>query len=183
MLKTKLTDVSVKAAELYFLPVQMRIPLKFGPETVNSVTCARVRVTVANGSGKRAVGWGETPLSVQWVWPSRLPLEGRHTALKEFCLQLAQAWGRFAGSGHPMEIGHAFQEQVLPKLWATFNKSRPAAEQMPWLAALVCCSPFDIAVHDAFGVLNDLPIYQTYTNEFMTRNLSWYFGPEEKAAL
>ncbi len=182
MLKTKPTDVSVKAAGLYFLPVQTRIPLKFGPETVNSVTCARVRITVANREGKRASGWGETPLSVQWVWPSKLPLEGRHAALKEFCLLLAQDWGRFTESGHPMEIGHAFQQQVLRGIWDTFNKSRPTAEQMPWLAALVCCSPFDIAVHDAYGVLNDLPTYQTYTSAFMTRDLSWYFGPEENAA-
>ena len=76
---------------MYFLPVETRIPLKFGPETVTYVTCARVCMRVEDQAGHSAEGWGETPLSVQWVWPSRLSYEERHIALKEFTLQLAQA--------------------------------------------------------------------------------------------
>ena len=40
------TDIRVTGAELYLLPVQTRVPLKFGPEVLTEVTCARVRVTV-----------------------------------------------------------------------------------------------------------------------------------------
>ncbi|MDY0091776.1 MAG: hypothetical protein RBT80_03660 [Candidatus Vecturithrix sp.] len=36
------TDITPKDVRLYFLPVETRVPLKFGPETVTSVTCARV---------------------------------------------------------------------------------------------------------------------------------------------
>ena len=79
---SKPTDVRVVATRLYFLPVQMRMPLKFGTETTTSVTCARVCVTVEGRDGKRAEGWGETPLSVQWVWPSRLPYAERHERLR-----------------------------------------------------------------------------------------------------
>ena len=72
-------DVRVTAASLYFLPVETRVPLKFGPETLTHVTCARAAVEVAGDTGETAVGWGETPLSVQWVWPSdRLGYEERH---------------------------------------------------------------------------------------------------------
>ena len=40
----KSTDVRVTSATLYFLPVTTRVPLKFGTETLTSVTCAlRVR--------------------------------------------------------------------------------------------------------------------------------------------
>ena len=65
----KPTDVRPIAAAVYFLPIKTRMPLKFGPEIITEVTCARIRVTVADTRGRRAEGWGETPLSVQWVPP------------------------------------------------------------------------------------------------------------------
>src|ERR1043166_2234378 len=120
----KETDIKIVATRLYFLPIQNRVPLKFGPEIVTSVTCARVCVRVADRSGNTAEGWGETPLSVQWVWPSQLPYESRHAALKSFCIKLAAAWATFEACGHPIEVGHDFQEQVLPGLLAQFNQER-----------------------------------------------------------
>lgn len=173
-------DIRTKSAALYFLPVQTRVPLKFGPETLHHVTCARVRLSVSDGNGRAGTGWGETPLSVQWVWPGRLSYEERHECLKRFCLRLAEAWARFDVAGHPVEIGHAFQEQVLPGLLAEVNRERgEGAEPMPWLAALVCCSAFDIALHDAYGVLHRLPVYETYGPPFMSRDLSNYLTPAQ----
>ena len=81
------TDTRVKGTTLYYLPVETRVPLKFGPETLSSVTCARVELTVADQAGRTASGWGETPLSVQWVWPSALSYAERHEVLKEFTVQ------------------------------------------------------------------------------------------------
>ena len=66
----KSTDARVRSVSLYYLPVTMRMPLKFGKESVTSVSCARARVTVEDQEGKTATGWGETPLSVTWAWPS-----------------------------------------------------------------------------------------------------------------
>jgi len=169
---SKLTDIRVIATTLYFLPVRTRVPLKFGAETLTEVLCARVRLRVTDRRGQTAEGWGETPLSVQWVWPSALPLAPRTEVLKYFCHELARSWAGFAGQGHPMEIGHDFQEQVLPGLLAQRNAARGAdVEPMPWLAALVCCSAFDLAVHDAFGELLQRPVYSTYSPEFMSRDL------------
>ncbi len=180
---SKPTDIRVVAAALYLLPVRTRIPLKFGAETVTEVMCARVRVRVTDRRGRTAEGWGETPLSVQWVWPSARPLAPRTEVLKEFCRGLARSWAGFAGQGHPMEIGHDFQEQVLPGLRAQTNANRgPEVEPMPWLAALVCCSAFDLAVHDAFGQLLDRPVYSTYSPEFMNRDLSEFLEPSPTAS-
>ena len=174
----KSTDVRVAGAALYFLPVRTRIPLKFGTETTTSVTCARASVTVIDGRGRTAKGWGETPLSVQWVWPSKLPYEARHQALKEFCLLLAQAWIDFDRSGHPIEIGFDFQAEILPGLLARFNQENVhLPEPMPWLAALVCCSVFDLASHDAYGQLHQRPVYETYHAEFMSRDLADFLTP------
>lgn len=167
----KLTDIRPVGATLYFLPIKTRVPLKFGPETTTSVTCARVKLTVVDRQGRRADGWGETPLSVQWVWPSALSYELRHSALKAFTELLAKAWATFDSTGHPIEVGHDFQEHVLPKLRDEFNQSREG-EPMPWLAALVCCSLFDLALHDAFGQLVSRPIFETYNPEFMNRDLA-----------
>jgi len=135
-------------------------------------------VWVADGSGNTAEGWGETPLSVQWVWPSQLSYSERHGTLKRLTVTLAEAWATFDRSGHPMEVGHAFQERVLPRVLAQTNEERGTeAEPVPWLAALVCCSPFDIALHDAYGCLHGMPVYETYGARFMQHDLSRFLEP------
>lgn len=173
------TDVRVTAVALYFLPVETRIPLKFGPETLTSVTLARVRMQVATADGKVAEGWGETPLSVQWVWPSSMPYTARNEALKRFCCMAAEAWAAFGVEGHPMEIGHAFQQEVLPGLLERFGREGDVPEPMPWLAALVCSSPFDIALHDAYGMVHGIDVYETYNAEFMNNDLAAYLSPAD----
>jgi L-alanine-DL-glutamate epimerase-like enolase superfamily enzyme len=177
----KPSDIRVRDVSLYFLPVQTRVPLKFGPETLTSVTCARVRLEVEDRRGQRAVGWGETPLSVQWVWPSRLSYESRHQALLEFSRVLARAWAGFDCWGHPLELGIDFQAACLRPLADSFNQgvsgNGPHAEPMPWLAALVCCSAFDIALHDAYGHVVGRPVYSTYGPEFLNRDLADFLEP------
>ena len=171
----KATDIRTVGAALYFLPVQTRVALKFGPETLTHVTCARARVTVSDNQGRTAEGWGETPLSVQWVWPSAVAYEERRSALKAFCVELTELWASIRSPGHPVELGHNFLETVLPGWLAGFNqRHRRGREPMPWLAALVCCSPFDLAVHDAYGQLHGCPTYETYHAGFMNRDLGCY---------
>src|SRR6185312_9004612 len=203
---SKPTDIRVIGTRLYFIPIQTRLPLKFGTETVTSVTCARACVRVADRQGRTVEGWGETPLSVQWVWPSKTPYEIRHQVLKSFCARLAEAWVKFGEFGHAIEIGYDFQERELPRILEAVNQAMegnaPAVpistgrrqgmegnassfptstgprqsgalqgNAMPWLAALVCCSVFDQAIHDGYGNLLQRPVYETYGPEFMNRNL------------
>lgn len=170
-------DVRPESAALYYLPVQTRLPLKFGSEVLTHVTCARVRLTVRTRDGARAEGWGETPLSVQWAWPGALSYEERHGRMKAFCEALTRAWSEFDCSGHAMDVGHAFLEERLPQLWREHNAPYPPERHMPWLAALICASPFDIALHDAYGNAVGRPVYETYTPEFMNRDLA-FFLPE-----
>ena len=180
----KPTDIQPVGAELRFLPVQTRVPLKFGPETLTTVTCARVRVRVADAAGRMADGWGETPLSVQWVWPSAVAYAERHEALKKFCVELTDLWAGISVRGHALEVGHEFLETVLPAFWRGFNqRHRRGAEPMPWLAALVCVSAFDLATHDAFGQLVGKPVYETYTSEFLNRDLASFLQPAPDAAV
>jgi len=177
-------EMQVAAAELYFLPVHTRLPLKFGPETLTEVTCARVRVRGVDAAGHTAEGWGETPLSVQWVWPGQTPCAERQQALQQCCVELTTVWAGLAVRGHPLEIGHHFLESVLPDFWRGFNRRhRPAAEPMPWLAALVCASAFDLATHDAFGQLLRRPVYATYTPAFLRQDLAAFLQPAPGTAV
>ena len=120
--------------------------------------------------------WGETPLSVTWAWPSAtLSYEERYEVMVAFCQFAAQAFVEVKEPGHPMEIGHAFLDGRLPAVLAAFNQNY-SAEPMPYLAALIVMSAFDIAVHDAYGNLHQIDIYDTYSSEYMTHDLSYYFG-------
>jgi L-alanine-DL-glutamate epimerase-like enolase superfamily enzyme len=182
---SKPTDVRPVAAAVFFLPIATRMPLKFGPEITTEVTCARVRVTVSNAKGRSAQGWGETPLSVQWVWPSSLSYEERHQVLRKLTLTIVERWvASNSEPGHPIELGDRFLEERLPDILADFNEvERPGAEPVPWLAALVCASAFDLAVHDAYGMLQNVPTYQTYNATFMNADLGDYLEAAEGSAV
>ena len=175
------SDYSMRVvdAALYFLPVEMRVPLKFGDQVLTKVTCARACVRVEDAAGKVAVGWGETPLSVGWVWPAAIDYQERAIALEEFTCRLTHALRSFDCSGHAIEIGHEFIESQLEQLRNQFNAGRIAEQELPHLAALVCFSPLDIALHDAFGNLHGLPIYETYSSRFITKDLSHFLEPKE----
>jgi len=167
---SKSTDARVTGVTLYFLSVDTRVPYKFGGETLTSVTTARCCLTVTGRDGRRETGWGETPLSVGWVWPSSLPTQARYKRMLALCRTLAAGLAGFDVWGHPIEIGHDFQEGPLRQLLHEANVGQ--AEPMPWLAALVCCSAFDLALHDAYGRLNGVPIYRTYNGSYMNRDLA-----------
>ena len=175
------TDITAKEVSLYFLPIEARVPLKFGNQVVTHIVCARVQMTVTGKDGKTATGWGETPISVSWVWPSALAYDEREKVLLDLTKSIAEAWTDFSEIGHPMEIGHAFMKTKLHGLWEKANADRADAAKIPWLAALVCCSAFDIALHDAYGVLHEVPTYETYTAQYMNRDLSAYLQPAENS--
>jgi L-alanine-DL-glutamate epimerase-like enolase superfamily enzyme len=179
------TDIRPIACELFLLPIRTRTPLKFGPEVTTEVTCARVKLTVADRRGKSAVGWGETPLSVQWVWPSALSYKERLAALLDLTGDLARFWGSHCERwGHPMEIGHAVIHEDLPRILKQSDvHANSRGEAISHLASLVCNSPFDLALHDAYGILHDIPTYDTYHSGWMSKDLSYFLEPAERSSV
>jgi L-alanine-DL-glutamate epimerase-like enolase superfamily enzyme len=173
-MSSRSTAVRIREVTLYFLPVETRVPLKFGSQVLREVTCARVRVIVEGIDGRAAEGWGETPLSVPWVWPSDLSFGERHEALKDFCLRLAKDFHAFGEAGHPLEIGFAYQRDRLGELHAE------AHPEMPHLAALVCLSPFDIALYDAFGNLHGVKVFEALDSSWLDSDLGSYLEPAER---
>ena len=162
----KLIDVS-----LQFVPVKTRMPLKFGDQVLTEVSCARVKLTVEDDNGHRAEGWGETPLSVAWVWPSTLPYQDRHERLVGFCKRIAATFPAKAKTGHPMVIGHHFVEDGhLDELATAEHQAYLPQEPLPHLAALVCFSAFDLALYDAFGQLHQKPAFDLLTAKELGEN-------------
>lgn len=168
------TDIKIVDVGLYFIPIKTRMPLMFGKETLTTVTCARVFIEVEKFSGIHAKGWGETPLNVQWVWPNVISYKKRLDVLKSFTIELAKKWREFNSKGHPIELGYDFIETYLKTFLVKFNSNYRESEKLPFLAALACCSPFDIACHDAYGNVNNVSIYQTYNSDFMNHDLSYF---------
>lgn len=163
---------------MHLIPVEMRMPLKFGGESVSSVSCARIAVTVEDQNGKTATGWGETPLSVTWAWPSaEMTYQQRFDAMTGFCRLLSESWADSDVAGHPMEIGHHFLNVTMANLLEKFHHDQDG-EPMPHLAALISASAFDIATHDAYGMLHDIDIYETYNSTYMNDDLSIYLTAE-----
>jgi len=176
------TDVKIVSTQVYLLPVELRVPLKFGPETTTRVVCLRACVEVETANGKRATGWGETPLSVSWVWPASLSVAERASRMESFAFVMAQKLVSCGLKGHAIEIGYDFQKQVLMQELAAFNNTKEG-EAMPYLAALVCLSAFDIALHDAYGRVHDQDIYTLYGRDFLSRDLSAFLEPAEGSSV
>lgn len=157
-------DVRIVDVQLLFLPLTMRVPLKFGSEISTGYDTAKVRMTVEQiSTGKQASGYGESPLSPAWAWPGKQPFSERLEKMRCFCRSLQLQWQKFQDTGHALEIGHHF----LQTDWQ---------QDFPELAALTCNAAFDLALHDAYGILHDRPIYQTYNRIFLNRDLEYFFG-------
>ena len=88
-------SVRVIDASLYFLPVEMRVPLKFGSQVLTKVICARACVKIEGADGRIVTGWGETPLNVGWVWPAAIDYDERASALEDFTGELTRALKSF----------------------------------------------------------------------------------------
>ncbi len=163
----------VRESSLYFLPVVTRVPLKFGHQTITQVLCARVRLVVEDAQGRIAEGWGETPLSVAWVWPDdAISYASREQYLLDLCQRLNATLPTTDLSGHPFEISHAFQAQLL----FTLASGTP----IPHLATLLCFSPFDLALYDAYGNLHQAPVFSLLGKDHLSRDLSHYLAPSAK---
>jgi L-alanine-DL-glutamate epimerase-like enolase superfamily enzyme len=91
----------------------------------------------------------------------------------KFCERLVEELVAFDACGHPMELGHQFQEHRLESLRAELNQGH--GEELPHLAALVCHSLFDLAIFDAYGQLHGRPVFETLTSDWLGSDLEHFF--------
>jgi len=172
------SDIRVREAEVSFADEVLRTPLKFGSGVVRAVTSMTARVVAENGAGGVAEGFGNILLSDMWGFPSAvLSHEERDAAMREVGQRFAARVAEATDAGHPIDL-FLEAKQELGGIAEGACEELGLVEPMPILGALVCASPVDAALHDAFGQVNSVSSYDTYGPEFMAHDLSRYLGPE-----
>jgi len=158
-----------------------RTPIKFGGMVVDRVTLLNVHCVLRTGSGRTARGFGSMPLGNVWAFPSRLmSYQTTLGAMKALASRIAKLTVAYRDPGHPIDLNRALEPAYL-RAADEVSQQLNLAEPIPKLATLVTASPFDAALHDAFGKAHSLSCYRTYGPEFMAHDLAHYLGPEFKS--
>jgi len=171
------SDIRIVELRAAFPEVVFRTPLKFGDRVIERLPLCEVAALVENRAGRRAVGRGAMLMSDFWGWPNpRVPHEVRLDAMRALVLRLGRELEAMREPAHPLEIFHQV-EPALPELAEAASRDAGAAEVMPALNQLLCASPVDIALHDAFGLANGIPTFAGYGPDHVNHDLSRYLGP------
>jgi L-alanine-DL-glutamate epimerase-like enolase superfamily enzyme len=172
------TSVSIKDVSLSYEEYRYRTPIKFGGVALDRATVLNVEMTVETAAGKLARGFGSMPLSNVWAFPSRiLKYEQTLGAMRAVADRVAAAYRDAPPAAHPIDLTHALEPKFFraaDELTATLG----LAEPIPVLATLVAASPFDAALHDAYGKAHGLNCYKTYGPDFVAHDLGHYLGDE-----
>ena len=176
----KLTDVKIDEVTFAYEEHRYRTPLKFGGTLTDRVSILNVHCVVSAKNGKSARGFGSMPMGNVWSWPSRvLSYDQTLDAMKALAGRVRDITAAYKPYGHPIDLMWTLEDQYLAAA-SEISRARSLPEPIPKLCTLTAVSPFDAAVHDAFGKLHGVSCYQTYGREFMTHDLSHYLGNEFK---
>jgi L-alanine-DL-glutamate epimerase-like enolase superfamily enzyme len=170
------TAIQVTEVEPSFEDYQYRAPMKFGGSVVTRVTLLNVRTAVQGRDGRVAHGFGSMPLGNVWSFPSKkLTYDQTLRAMKDLAGSIARLIPRNREWGHPIDLNVALEPQFLA---AASEISGTLQQPIPELCTLVTASPFDAAIHDAYGKLHKRNAFQTIGPEFLPHTLEHYLGPE-----
>src|SRR5262249_45032028 len=146
-----MANIRIKDIRFRYEDFGYRTPIKFGGVAVDRVTLLNVDVAVETAAGKTARGFGSMPLGNVWAYPSRaMSYQQTLDAMKAVTERVARVYSEYREYGHPIDITWAVEHAYLREA-ASVGQRRNVADPIPVLATLVCASPFDAALHDAFG--------------------------------
>lgn len=176
----KSSDIRVKELRISYEDFPYREPYEFGGRSVDRTTLLDVRCTVETVAGRVAEGFGSMTLGNLWSFPSKtLSYDTTLEAMKRLAGRIAKVTRDYDEPGHPIDINVALELSYL-KAAAEVTQEMHLDRPIPKLCVLVTASPFDAAIHDAFGKAQRLNCYLTYGPEFMNRDLGRYLTPEFK---
>ncbi|HVR72124.1 MAG TPA: enolase C-terminal domain-like protein [Vicinamibacteria bacterium] len=168
------TDVRITDVRHGYEDYVYRAPYKFGGRVVDRVTLLNVRCRVETRGGRSAWGFGSMTMGNVWAFPSRtMSYDATLGAMKDLAERIARITGRCTEVGHPLDLAHVLEPEYLA---AAAGASRGLAEPIPKLCTLVVASPFDAALHDAFGKLHGRNVYATYGPDLLPHDLARYLG-------
>jgi L-alanine-DL-glutamate epimerase-like enolase superfamily enzyme len=175
---TRGTDIRVKDVSVAYEDYLYRTPIKFGGVALDRVTLLNVDMTVETRAGKVARGFGSMPLGNVWAWPSKtLKYDETLAGMKAVSEKIAHNYKGNTEPRHPIEL----TTEIEPYFFTDADMachSIGLREPIPHLATLVVASPFDAALHDAYGTVHGLNCYHTYSPPFFDDDLGDYFGAE-----
>jgi L-alanine-DL-glutamate epimerase-like enolase superfamily enzyme len=170
----KSTDIRIDDVTFSFEDYRYRTPIKFGGVASDRVTVLNAECTVHTRAGKRSRGFGSMPLGNVWSFPAKtLGYDQTLAAMKALTARIADLTRRCTDFGHPIDLTWALEPEYLKAAAAV-----DVGEPIPVLCTLVCASPFDAALHDAFGKAHGLNCYHTYGPDFMSHDLGHYLGAD-----
>lgn len=172
------TEITIVDVQIEFENHQYRAPLKFGGIVTDRVTLLNVRVRVKDRDGREMTGFGSMPLGNVWSFPSRVhTYDETLNAMRTLAEEIRTITSGFDEYAHPIEINtqlEPFFKQALPRVAGDCGLSEP----IPVLCMLVVASPFDAAIHDAYGKLTGRSAYQTCGRDFVQYDLSLYLNQD-----
>jgi L-alanine-DL-glutamate epimerase-like enolase superfamily enzyme len=175
---SRATDVRIVSIEYSQEEFLFRTPIKFGGVALDRATNLDVWCEVESSGGKRARGFGSMPLGNVWSFPSRvLTYNQTLAAMQALAERIAAITRSHAEFGHPVDIGVSLEPLYLQAA-KEVTKQLALAEPIPHLCTLVVASPYDAALHDAYGKLHELNCYRTYGPDFMNHDLGHFLGKE-----
>ena len=170
------TDIRVLEAQPHFSDEKARALFQFGNMVMDTATLCHVRVRVENRRGQVADGWGAIFLSHQWAY--RDPEVSPHvkdSVMRQVVTTLCQRVTDFKDFAHPIDMFRVLEPE-LPEINTTICHATNLQDVMPHLGMVVCASPLDAALHDAFGMVNDISSYEGYSRDFFAHDLNAYLG-------
>ena len=174
----KATDIRLEEVSTSYEEFRYRTPYKFGGVPVDRATILNVKCAIRSRSGKVALGFGSMPLGNVWSFPSReMKYETTLGAMKTLAERIAKITGEFREYGHPLDLNLALEPAYL-RAATEVSINLKLASPIPKLCTLVTASPFDAAIHDAFGKMLNRSCYATYGADVMTHDLAHYLNRE-----
>jgi L-alanine-DL-glutamate epimerase-like enolase superfamily enzyme len=161
-----------------FEDFQYRAPYQFGGRSVDRVTLLNVNCRVRTGNGREAWGFGSMTLGNAWAFPAASQDVGLG-AMRALAGELRGVTADCDETGHPIDFFRVLEPAYL-RAAETLSRQQSLAVPIPKLCTLVVASPFDAAIHDAYGKAFGVSAYDTYGPSFMTRDLSADLGPSFK---
>lgn len=171
---SKPTDIRIVEVHCSFEPYKFRTPLRFGGRTQTGTELINVEIKVESRNKKHATGFGSMPLGNVWAWPSEaVTPEQTAGAIKAFANEMIDIAEDFPEYAHPLETMYRISGEYA-HLGQKISRQMKLAEVMPPLAELVAASPFDAALHDAFGRVHNQNSYNLLGKDFISYDLSEY---------
>jgi L-alanine-DL-glutamate epimerase-like enolase superfamily enzyme len=168
------TDIRIREIELATEAHAYRTPLKFGGVATTHAKVLDVRMRVETRDGRFTWGTGSMPLGNTWSFPSKKIPADQSVAAMEHLAEKIRSWlPTLDACAHPVELSHLAEPRAL-ELAAETSRELNLPEPIPHLCTLVVASPFDAAIHDAYGKVHARHVYDCYSSEWMNRDLSHY---------